>query len=163
MSQDLRLSVNGREHTLRIKDGAILLDVLREQLSLWSVREGCGVGVCGSCTVLLDGALVSSCLVLAARLDGRVVTTVEGLGSEQRLHPVQEAFLEAGGLQCGYCTPGLVLTVAALLIEEPDPSPQVVRDYLAGNVCRCCAYPDILRAVEIARERLRSASGVANR
>jgi aerobic-type carbon monoxide dehydrogenase small subunit (CoxS/CutS family) len=151
MSRAVRVRVNGREHTLEVRDHELLLDILREELHLWSVREGCGVGICGSCTVLLDGLPVSSCLVLAARMDGRAVTTVEGLGSAQELHPVQQAFLKAGGLQCGYCTPGLVLSVVALLSEEPDAGPVAVRDYLAGNLCRCCAYPDILRAVEIAR------------
>lgn len=154
----MHLVVNGHERVLQVADGAMLLEVLREQLGIYSVREGCGVGVCGSCTILLDGAPVSSCLVLAARLDGRAVTTVEGFGTERQLHAVQEAFLEAGGLQCGYCTPGFVLSVAALLAEAPDAMPDAVRDYLAGNLCRCCAYPDILRAVEVAQERLRSRS-----
>jgi len=150
----MRLHVNGRTETLTVDDHEILLDVLRDELGLASVREGCGVGVCGACTVLLDGAPVSSCLLLAGRLEGRAVVTVEGLGSEQALHPVQAAFLEAGALQCGYCTPGLVLSVAALLTEFPAPSAETVRDYLSGNLCRCCAYPDIVRAVALSREKL---------
>lgn len=159
MSHAVCLTVNGRAETLEVDDHEVLLDVLREQLGLWSVREGCGVGICGACTVLLDGVPFSSCLLLAARLDGRAVTTVEGLGTEQALHPVQAAFLEASALQCGYCTPGLVLSVAALLSEFPAPSSETVRQYLSGNLCRCCAYPDIVRAVAIASERLSSATG----
>ena len=153
MTRAVRLHVNGRAETLAVDDHEILLDVLRARLGLASVREGCGVGVCGACTVLLDGAPVSSCLLLAARLEGRAVVTVEGLGTEQALHPVQAAFLEAGALQCGYCTPGLVLSVAALLREFPAPPPATVRHYLSGNLCRCCAYPDIVRAVALAREK----------
>jgi aerobic-type carbon monoxide dehydrogenase small subunit (CoxS/CutS family) len=160
VSRAVRLTVDGRACTLQVEDHHVLLDVLREQLRLCSVREGCSVGLCGACTVLLDGAPVSSCLLLAARLEGRTVTTVEGLGSERALHPVQRAFLEAGALQCGYCTPGLVLSVAALLEETPDPSPEAVRRYLAGNLCRCCAYPDILRAVDLARHAGSAAPGL---
>jgi aerobic carbon-monoxide dehydrogenase small subunit len=158
MKRAVRMHVNGRAETLTVDDHEILLDVLREELGLASVREGCGVGVCGACTVLLDGAPVSSCLLLAGRLEGRAVLTVEGLGSEHALHPVQAAFLEAGALQCGYCTPGLVLSVAALLAEFPAPPPETVREYLSGNLCRCCAYPDILRAVALARETLSPAT-----
>lgn len=153
MSRPVRLTVNGQARSPVVEDRHVLLDVLRDELRLFSVREGCSVGICGACTVLLDGAPVSSCLLLATRLDGRTITTVEGLGSEQALHPVQRAFLEAGALQCGYCTPGLVLSVTALLGEDPDPSPQTVRQYLSGNLCRCGAYPDILRAVDLARDR----------
>ena len=162
MSRAVRLTVNGHHATLDVDDHEILLDVLRAQLGLYSVREGCGVGLCGACTVLLDGAPVSSCLLLTARLEGRAVTTVEGLGTERALHPVQAAFLEAGALQCGYCTPGLILSVAALFREFPDPPPETVRHYLSGNLCRCCAYPDIVRAVALAREKLAPATGPAD-
>jgi len=154
MSREVRVTVNNAVETLHVEDREILLDVLRERFGLWSLREGCGVGLCGACTVLVDGSPISSCLTLAARVDGRVVTTVEGLGTEEALHPVQAAFLEAGALQCGYCTPGLVLSVVALLVESPDPPPEAVRQYLAGNLCRCCAYPDIIRAVALASGKL---------
>ena len=159
MSHAVRLTVNGRAETLPVDDHEILLDVLRAQLGLLSVREGCGVGVCGACAALRDGAPVSACLLLSARLEGRAVTTVEGLGTERALHPVQAAFLEAGALQCGYCTPGLVLSGVALLSEFPAPSPETVRHYLSGSLCRCGAYPDIVRAVALARERLSPATG----
>jgi aerobic-type carbon monoxide dehydrogenase small subunit (CoxS/CutS family) len=157
VTRPVRLRVNGRAETLPVDDHEILLDVLREKLGLASVREGCGVGVCGACTVLLDGAPVSSCLLLAGRLEGRAVLTVEGLGSADALHPVQAAFLEAGALQCGYCTPGLILSAAALLAEFPAPEPETVREYLSGSLCRCCAYPDIVRAVALAGAALASA------
>ena len=153
MSRAVQLTVNGRVRTLHVEDHHVLLDVLRDQLGLHGVRDGCSVGICGACTVLLDGAPLSACLLLAARLEGRAITTIEGLGADGALHPVQQAFLDAGALQCGYCTPGLVLSVAALLDETPDPSPEQVRRYLSGSLCRCCAYPDILRAVDLAREK----------
>ena len=138
--------VNSRPHTFTCEDDARLLDVLRDELGLGSVREGCGVGACGACTVLLDGRPVSSCLVYAARCEGARVQTVEALGNGE-LDPVQAAFVDAGALQCGYCTPGFVLSVHALLAENPSPSDDEIRDYLAGNLCRCGAYLEILEAV----------------
>jgi aerobic-type carbon monoxide dehydrogenase small subunit (CoxS/CutS family) len=137
-------SVNAREHRFACEDDARLLDVLRG-LGLSSVREGCGVGACGACTALLDGKPVSSCLVYAARCEGRQVQTIEANGDE--LDPVQQAFVDCGALQCGYCTPGFVLTVRALLAENPAPSEAEAREYLAGNLCRCGAYPEILEVV----------------
>ncbi|HYY87681.1 MAG TPA: (2Fe-2S)-binding protein [Chloroflexota bacterium] len=136
--------VNQRQQRFACEDDARLLDLLRD-LGLSSVREGCGVGACGACTVLLDGKPVSSCLVYAARCEGRSVETVEGNGDE--LDAVQQAVLDCGALQCGYCTPGFVLSVRALLAENPSPTEAEVRDYLAGNLCRCGAYPEILEAV----------------
>jgi aerobic-type carbon monoxide dehydrogenase small subunit (CoxS/CutS family) len=136
--------VNRRQQRFACEDDARLLDLLRD-LGLSSVREGCGVGACGACTVLLDGKPVSSCLVYAARCEGRSVETVEGNGDE--LDTVQQAVLDCGALQCGYCTPGFVLSVRALLAENPSPTEAEVRDYLAGNLCRCGAYPEILEAV----------------
>ena len=136
--------VNRRQQRFACEDDARLLDLLRD-LGLSSVREGCGVGACGACTVLLDGKPVSSCLIYAARCEGRSVETVEGNGDE--LDSVQQAVLDCGALQCGYCTPGFVLSVRALLAENPSPTEAEVRDYLAGNLCRCGAYPEILEAV----------------
>jgi aerobic-type carbon monoxide dehydrogenase small subunit (CoxS/CutS family) len=137
--------VNERQHTFGCEDDARLLDLLRDELGLRSVREGCAVGACGACTVLLDGRPVSSCLVYAARCEGARVETVEAGGDE--LDPVQAAFVECGALQCGYCTPGFVLSVRGLLAENPQPSDDEIRDYLAGNLCRCGAYLEILEAV----------------
>ncbi|MGH7812318.1 MAG: (2Fe-2S)-binding protein [Candidatus Binatia bacterium] len=141
---------------MSIDDADTLLEVLRDRLKLWSVRESCGVGACGTCTVLLDGQPVSSCFLLAARAAGQEVTTLESLDDGETLHPIQQAFVEQRALQCAYCTPGFVLTVKALLAENPDPSDDEIRDYLAGNLCRCAGYAEILRAVRAAQEKLRA-------
>jgi carbon-monoxide dehydrogenase small subunit len=138
--------VNGTEHVAGCPEHTRLLDLLRGELGLASVREGCGIGACGTCTVLLDGQPVSSCLVLAGRCAGRRVETLEAGGDS--LDPVQRAFLERGALQCGYCTPGFVLTTRALLAENPSPSDAEIREYLAGNLCRCGAYLEIVAAVQ---------------
>lgn len=153
MKREITLRVNDRDETLVIDDADTLLEVLRDRLKLWSVRESCGVGACGSCTVLLDGRPVSACLLLAARATGKEIITLEGLGDGQSLHPIQEAFVNERALQCAYCTPGFVLSVKALLDETPNPSDDEIRDYLSGNLCRCAGYADILRAVRLAREK----------
>ena len=153
MKREIVLKVNGREETLQIDDADTLLEVLRDGLKLWSVRESCGVGVCGTCTVLMDGNPVSSCFLLAARAAGREIITVEGLGDGNALHPIQEAFVAERALQCAYCTPGFVLSVKALLDENPNPSDDETREYLSGNLCRCAGYADILRAVRSAQRR----------
>ena len=155
MSVELR--INGRLLSIDVTEDALLLDVLRDEAGLTSVRNGCGVGNCGACTVLVDGKPVSSCLVYAGRCVGRSIETVEAR-SEEDLDPVQQAFLECGALQCGYCTPGLVLTVRALLAESPDPSDEQAREYLAGNLCRCGAYLEILAAVRLAAGRMGGAA-----
>jgi aerobic carbon-monoxide dehydrogenase small subunit len=156
MKREITLRVNQRDQTLSIDDADTLLEVLRDRLKLWSVRESCGVGACGTCTVLLDGQPVSSCFLLAARAAGHEVTTLESLDDGETLHPIQQAFVEHRALQCAYCTPGFVLTVKALLAENADPSDDEIRDYLAGNLCRCAGYAEILRAVRAAREKLRT-------
>jgi len=153
MKREITLRINDRDETLVVEDADTLLDVLRDRLKLWSVRESCGVGACGSCTVLLDGRPVSACLLLAVRSTGREITTLEGLGDGQSLHPIQEAFVSERALQCAYCTPGFVLTVKALLDKNPNPSDDEIREYLSGNLCRCAGYADILRAVHLAREK----------
>ncbi len=150
----MRLILNGQARELDVPDHELLLDSLRERFQLFSLREGCGVGACGTCTVLLDGRPASSCLLYTARLDGREVQTSEGLGGEHDPSPVQRAFLEEAGFQCGYCTPGFVLSVQALLTEKPNPTEDEIRDYLAGNLCRCGAYPNILRAVRLAQRMM---------
>jgi aerobic-type carbon monoxide dehydrogenase small subunit (CoxS/CutS family) len=142
-----RLHVNGELLELACEDDARLLDVLREHVGVSSVREGCGVGACGACTVLLDGKPVSSCLVFVARCEGKHIETLEAHGDA--LDRVQQAFLECGALQCGYCTPGFVLSVRALLAENAAPSLEEIREYLAGNLCRCGAYPEIIAAVQL--------------
>jgi carbon-monoxide dehydrogenase small subunit len=154
VKRTITLTVNGTERQLTVEDHWLLSDVLREQLKLYGVREGCGTGVCGSCTVLVNGAPTASCLTLAARLDGARLETIEGLSQGPRLHPVQEAFLEERAFQCGYCTPGFILAVKALLEELPDADEEETQHYLAGNYCRCAGYQDILRAVQSARLKL---------
>jgi carbon-monoxide dehydrogenase small subunit len=153
MTREITFRLNGREQTLQVEDADTLLEVLRDRLKLWSVREGCGVGACGTCTVLLDGRPVSSCFMLAARAAGRDILTLEGLSDGERLHAIQEAFVEERALQCAYCTPGFVLSVKALLDEIPEPSDEEIREYLSGNLCRCAGYADILRAVHSAVEK----------
>ncbi|HYA27373.1 MAG TPA: (2Fe-2S)-binding protein [Acidobacteriota bacterium] len=152
----IELKINGRDENLVIDVADTLLEVLRDRFKFWSVRESCGVGACGSCTVLLDDKPVSSCLLLAARATGHEITTVESLSDGEKVHPIQEAFVEQRGLQCAYCTPGFVLSVKALLDENAHPTDDEVREYLAGNLCRCAGYADILRAVRAAQEKLRS-------
>ena len=154
MKREITLKINQREERCAIDDADTLLEVLRDRFKLWSVREGCGVGACGTCTVLLDGQPVSSCFLLAARAAGHEILTLEGLSDGETLHPIQEAFVEQRGLQCAYCTPGFVLSVKALLEGNPDPSDDEVREYLAGNLCRCAGYADILRAVRAAQAKL---------
>ncbi len=156
MKRQIVLRVNGREETLQIDDADTLLEVLRDGLKLWSVRESCGVGACGTCTVLMDGNPVSSCFLLAARAAGRQITTLEGLGDGNAMHPIQEAFVAERALQCAYCTPGFVLSVKALLDENPNPSDDEIREYLSGNLCRCAGYAEILRAVRSAQRRRRT-------
>jgi aerobic-type carbon monoxide dehydrogenase small subunit (CoxS/CutS family) len=156
MKRDITLKINRRDETLTIDDADTLLEVLRDRLKFWSVREGCGVGACGTCTVLLDGQPVSSCFLLAARAAGREITTLEGLSDDDSLHPIQQAWVEERALQCAYCTPGFVLSVKVLLEENPNPSDDAVREFLAGNLCRCAGYADILRAVRAAQEKLRA-------
>jgi aerobic-type carbon monoxide dehydrogenase small subunit (CoxS/CutS family) len=153
MKREITLKINAREETITVEDADTLVDVLRERFKLWSVREGCGVGACGTCTVLLDGRPVSSCFLLAVRAAGRDITTLEGLSDEPSLHYIQDAFVTERALQCAYCTPGFVLSVKALLDEIPSPSDEEIREYLSGNLCRCAGYADILRAVRLAAKR----------
>jgi aerobic carbon-monoxide dehydrogenase small subunit len=153
MKRELTFKINGIAEALTVDDADTLLEVLRDQLKLWSVRESCGVGACGSCTVLLDGRPVNSCLLLAARASGRAITTLEGLASGDRLHAIQEAFVEERALQCAYCTPGFVLSVKALLDDSTSPSDDEIREYLAGNLCRCAGYDEILNAVRSAQRK----------
>jgi len=152
MTREITLQLNGREEKVAVEDADTLLEVLRDRFKLWSVREGCGVGACGTCTVLLDGRPVSSCFLLAVRAAGREILTLEGLSDGEDLHPIQEAFVTQRALQCAYCTPGFVLSVKALLDEIPDPSDDEIREYLSGNLCRCAGYADILRAVHVAQD-----------
>ncbi|HEY4945663.1 MAG TPA: (2Fe-2S)-binding protein [Candidatus Limnocylindrales bacterium] len=150
----VRVNVNGEWREADVWPGASLMSMLRDDLGLWGTKNGCEQGECGSCSVWLDGEVVCSCLVLAAQADGRRVATVESLAGEGELHPVQQAFLDAGAVQCGFCTPGLVVAVSDLLRRDPEPPEEVIREALSGNVCRCTGYQKILDAVRLAAERM---------
>ncbi|MDQ2983052.1 MAG: (2Fe-2S)-binding protein [Actinomycetota bacterium] len=146
----LELTINGERHEADVWEGESLLYVLRERLGLPGSKNACEQGECGSCSILLDGELVCACLVLAAQAEGHEVVTVEGLGEDGRLHPVQEAFGETGAVQCGFCTPGFVVATADLLARVPSPSEDEIREALSGNLCRCTGYAKIFDAVRLA-------------
>jgi carbon-monoxide dehydrogenase small subunit len=152
----LKLRVNGEEHELYVPVHKTLLEVLREDLGLTGTKHGCELGECGTCTVLVDGAPQLSCLLLPLQVEGRAITTVEGLAEGSRPSPLQAAFAELGAAQCGYCTPGMLLAATALLAENPQPRREEIAAALAGNLCRCTGYVKILEAVELASERGRS-------
>jgi len=150
------LTVNGEKHEAEVEPRLSLADFLRETLALTGTHVGCEHGVCGTCTVLLDGRAIRSCLMLAVQADGHALRTVEGLASGGELHPIQEAFVEEHGLQCGFCTPGFMMTVSELLEQNPDPSDEEIKEALGGQICRCTGYQSILRSVRLAAARLRS-------
>lgn len=158
MKDPLTLTVNGAEHTVLADSEDVLLDVLRQELQLFGAREGCGIGMCGACTVLIDGLPMSSCLLLAKLAEGRSILTVEGLAQGGELHPIQQAFVDHNAFQCSYCTPGFILSAKALLDEQPRPSVDDIRHYLAGNLCRCGSYLKIEQAVLDAAARLEKAA-----
>ncbi len=143
----IELTVNGQKHSLEVEPRARLLDVVRDRLHITGPKEGCGTGDCGACTMLVDGKPVTSCLVLAVSANGSSITTVEGIGNAARLHPIQKAFVEHGGIQCGICTPGFIVMSKAFLDENPHPTEEDVRFGLAGNLCRCTGYDKIVEAV----------------
>lgn len=146
-TNQVTLQVNGCSHTLQLPTGQLLLETLREALDLGGARGACGIGMCGACTVLVDGKAISSCLTLTAQVEGKHITTIEGLSQNGQLHPVQQAFIDHGAFQCAYCTPGLILSTVALLNEHVNPDDTTIREYLAGNLCRCGSYVNILNAV----------------
>ena len=146
--------LNGKNVRVDVEADEVLVDTLREKLMLTGTKKGCGTGDCGTCTVLLDGEAVRSCILLTAMVEGRKVTTIEGVGSVDKLHPVQQAFIDASAVQCGFCTPGMVLTSIALLDKNPDPTEEEIRTALSGNLCRCTGYEKIVKAVRLAAERM---------
>lgn len=153
--------VNGDPAEFLCDPGESLLDALRWKLDLTGSKEGCASGDCGACTVILDGQMVCSCLVLAAEAEGRSIATIEGVAEGSQLHPVQEKFLELGALQCGFCTPGFIVAAKALLERDPDPSEHDIRYWLAGNLCRCTGYDKIVRAVQAAAAQMRQEGAAA--
>jgi carbon-monoxide dehydrogenase small subunit len=148
MKKTISLRVNGLERNVEVEPRTTLLEMVRGELGLTGAKLGCDIQVCGACTLLLDGKPVSACSVLAVDADGSEVLTIEGLGDRNSLHPLQEAFMEFGALQCGYCTSGFILTAKALLDECPQPSEQQIKDYLGGNFCRCGCYQEIVQAIK---------------
>jgi carbon-monoxide dehydrogenase small subunit len=151
----LNLTVDGLALSVVVEPGRTLLRVLRDDLGRTGTKEGCDDSECGACMVLVDGRPVNSCSYLALQAAGREITTVEGLAGAEELHPLQRAFLEGGGIQCGFCTPGMLISAAALIGEDPDPSEDAIRDALAGNLCRCTGYQPIIRAVQRAAAEMR--------
>jgi len=156
----IELVVNGDPRTVVVKANTLLVNVLRDQLSLTGTKKGCELGDCGSCTVLLDGEPVDSCIVLAVEADGHEILTVEGVAQNSRLDAVQQAFIDNAAAQCGFCTPGMILSAKALLTRNPHPTEQEVREALAGNLCRCTGYVSIVRAVLAAAEKQADEKGV---
>ena len=152
---NVSVTVNGQVYERTVEPRLLLSDFLRHDLGLTGTHVGCEHGVCGACTVLLDGRPARSCLTFAVQAHGHEVTTVEGLGTPEDLHPIQEAFREAHGAQCGFCTPGILLTLVPFLQENPDPSEPEIREVLAGNLCRCTGYQHIVDAVKLAAEKMR--------
>ena len=150
MDQQIRMTVNGTEHQLEIPARRLLVDCLRYDLGLTGTKEGCSVGVCGACTVLIDGEMAASCITLAVAADGAQITTIEGVAQEGRLHPVQQAFIDHGGFQCGICTPGQIIAAKALLDVNPSPTEDEIKAWMMGNLCRCTGYYGILNSVAAA-------------
>lgn len=158
MRQNLELKVNGQLYEVFVEPWKSLVEVLREELGLTGVKVACDTGDCGSCTVLIDGKAVKSCLMLAPQARGKEITTIEGLATEEGLHPLQEAFIKHFAVQCGYCTPGMILKAKALLDENPDVTEDEIRTGLSGNLCRCTGYVKIVEAIMAAQEKIKQAS-----
>jgi carbon-monoxide dehydrogenase small subunit len=152
----IRLTVNGEAVEETVKSSELLVEVIRRRLELTGTKRGCESGVCGVCTVVCDGAAVKSCLRFAFLADGAEILTVEGLAEGEDLHPIQQAFLEKTGMQCGFCTPGMLMTAVAFLAENPDPTEEEIRDAIVGNLCRCTGYVNIVASIRAAAETLRS-------
>jgi aerobic carbon-monoxide dehydrogenase small subunit len=156
MTHTIQLRVNGKDHTVNVPSQRLLIDCLRYDLGLTGTKEGCSVGVCGACSVLMDGQLISSCLTLALLADGKEITTVEGLAQDGKLHPVQQAFIDFGGFQCGICTPGMVVAAKALLDQQPNPTEDDIKDWMMGNLCRCTGYYKIIESIRGAATRMQT-------
>ena len=154
MSTPIQLDINGKTYSLHVENNEILLNVIRDRLNLTGTKYGCGIGECGSCTVLADGRPILSCQTLAVSMEGKKIVTIEGIGKPGALHPLQEAFIEEGAIQCGFCTPGMILAAKALLDRNPDPSNEDIKNALRGNFCRCTGYVNIVKAVRAAARKM---------
>ena len=153
------LTINGKKRKVETTPSTRLLDLIRDDLHLTGTKEGCGKGECGACTVIMNGELVASCLILAPQTDGAVITTIEGVGDGENLDPVQEAFIETGAVQCGFCTPGMILAAKKLLEENPHPTEEEIKRGISGNLCRCTGYQKIIDAIKLAANRLSTRDG----
>jgi len=151
----IEITVNGAKRVFDVEPQTLLLNLIRDEMDLTGTKYGCGIGECGACTVLLDGDAVLACMVLAVDADDRRVDTIEGLAEDGGLHPIQEAYLDEGAVQCGFCTPGFIMATKALLDENPEPTEQEIREYLNGNICRCTGYVNIVKAVQTAAARMK--------
>jgi len=151
----IRFVLNGKQYELMIKPWETLLELIREDLNLTGTKEGCGQGECGSCTVIMNGKTVNSCLVLAIEADGQEILTIEGLSDNDRLHPIQEAFVSQSGMQCGFCTPGMIMSAKALLDSNPDPTEAEIRESISGNFCRCTGYTKIIESISAAADLMK--------
>ena len=151
----IKITVNQEEYDLLVDPNKTLLDLLRDDLNLTGTKKGCDEGECGACSVILNGRVISSCLVLAVEADNTSITTIEGLHRGEELHPVQRAFVDSGSVQCGFCTPGMIITTKAMLDENPDPSEEDIKHYLAGNLCRCTGYTKIVDGVKNATKNIK--------
>lgn len=157
--EEFRFKVNGRPVTVNAPPAYMLLDVLREQLKLTGSKEGCGKGECGACTVWLNGEPVTSCLIMVSEVEGAEITTIEGIGTPEKLDPLQEAFVQEGAIQCGFCTPGLIMSAKAYLRDNPDPTEYGVREAISGNLCRCTGYVKVVKAILKASKNGRKRAG----
>jgi aerobic carbon-monoxide dehydrogenase small subunit len=153
--EQIKITVNDKDYELQVKPWATLLDVIRDDLGLTGTKEGCGEGECGACTVIMDGKAVNSCIMLAREANGKKITTIEGLADGDKLHPIQEAFLEMGGMQCGFCTPGMILSTKILLDTNKNPHDDEIRKGLEGNFCRCTGYTKIFESVKTAAQKMK--------
>jgi carbon-monoxide dehydrogenase small subunit len=147
--------LNGKQYELKVKPWQTLLELIREDLNLTGTKEGCGQGECGSCTVIMNGKTVNSCLVPAVEADGQEILTIEGLSDNDRLHPIQEAFVSHSGMQCGFCTPGMIMSAKALLDSNPDPTEAEIRESISGNFCRCTGYTKIIESISAAADLMK--------
>lgn len=152
--KQIEVTVNGKQETIEVLPSETLLEMIRERLHLTGAKEGCGMGECGACTVIMDGVTVNSCLVLAVEAHGKSIVTVEGVGSADKLHPIQEAFVEHSGMQCGFCTPGMIVSGAYLLKNSPRPTEGQIREGIAGNFCRCTGYTKIIESIDAAARKM---------
>lgn len=147
---ELNFTLNGKEVKTKCEPGMRLIDLLREHFDLTGTKEGCGIGECGACTIVIDGKAINSCLILAGQCEGASIITIEGLSDEDRLHPLQESFLKNGAIQCGFCTPGMIMSAYALLLSNSSPTEEEIKDAIAGNLCRCTGYKQIINAIKTA-------------